>query len=300
MKKLLFISALIFPVLFSSCSKESTTLAPTDEAKTFTRSRNDTTSRKNARSSAVGLGKFNFIAKDISWGGGWLNIIAGRPVEANFPVYWYNKYTYDSDWSPVNGQWIRLGNETGAVIDTDPQGNPWIAKLDGRIFRWDGANWIFVDGIRAQDIAISSNGVVYVTQSGSGNQAIYRYNPNDGSWILIEGMTGARITADDFDQPIVAQDNGGVFVRNFLNGNWYQLGQEKSRDVGCAKWDLYGNGRFSGLYHLGIGSQKNLYVWTHHSGGFWNRPRDTWGVRVDADSEGFAYWLNSNGELYTN
>ena len=64
-------------------------------------------------------------------------------------------------YSRSNNTWKKQNSTSISRIAVDPQGNAWaIAKSDNRIVRFNKNTWGSVAG-KAQDIAISANGMVY-------------------------------------------------------------------------------------------------------------------------------------------
>jgi Tectonin domain len=73
-------------------------------------------------------------------------------------------------------------------IDVDADGNAWVVKKNGEIYKFNGTNWDLITGQLATDITVSPSGTVYITSktyTPPGNN-VYIYNGNN-NWSFILG-----------------------------------------------------------------------------------------------------------------
>jgi hypothetical protein len=139
-------------------------------------------------------------AKDIGIGAnGSVWIIGTNTVSGGYGIYRW-------DWDGENWE----GIDHGAVrIDVDPQGNPWIVKDNGNIYKRVGNKWEQLFGT-AKDIGIGANGSVWIigTNPVSGGYGIYRWDREN--WKGIDG--GAeQISVDRNGIPWVVNSSNHIY-----------------------------------------------------------------------------------------
>ncbi|HRH47602.1 MAG TPA: jacalin-like lectin [Panacibacter sp.] len=67
----------------------------------------------------------------------------------------------------------------------------WVVNGVGQLFKWTGSNWQIQTGITANDVAVSSDGIVWITKSG------IVYNNYGGVWVSKGATLGANIAANN-------------------------------------------------------------------------------------------------------
>jgi hypothetical protein len=95
------------------------------------------------------------------------------------PIYRMRNGKFEEVVSPICG---------ANRIDVAPDGNAWVVKKNGEIYKFDGTNWSLITGQLASDITISPSGTVYITSktyTPLGNN-VYIYNGGN-DWSLILG-----------------------------------------------------------------------------------------------------------------
>ncbi len=114
------------------------------------------------------------------------------------------RYTDDGRWERTSGWGLR--------VDVDPDGNPWVVNNLGHIWYWDGSTWHRIGG-EASDIAVGSEGTVWMVQKETGKVArlrawqkgstealweIYSDFPDDFEAVYIAaGASGQAIVSDN-------------------------------------------------------------------------------------------------------
>lgn len=119
-------------------------------------------------------------AKDVainSDGKIWMVNTAGK-------IYRYNETSWELMPVPTTGlnSVSRIGAGAGQV---------WVATTAGYLFKWTGSNWQLQTGITANDVAVSSDGIVWITKSG------IVYNNYGGVWVSKGASQGANIAANN-------------------------------------------------------------------------------------------------------
>lgn len=108
------------------------------------------------------------------------------------------------------GNWIAV--DGGAVrIAVAPDGNPWVVNESGQIFQRVSGRWQPRPGA-AKDIAVGADGSVWVvgTNPGYGGYGIYKWT--NSNWTAIDGF-GVRIAVDPHGRPWVVNDHGEIYQR---------------------------------------------------------------------------------------
>lgn len=112
-------------------------------------------------------------------------------------------------YSPSGGFTILKWNGTTFVTMTDcsgihiavsPNGIPWVANKSNVVYQFSGnVLWNVVSGVSANDIAIGTDGQVYVTNASTGvagyQPPIYKYNSTTTAWTQLPGIFGTSISA---------------------------------------------------------------------------------------------------------
>jgi len=146
-------------------------------------------------------------AKDIGIGAnGSVWIIGTNPVIGGYGIYRWDK----ENWEVVDGGAVR--------IDVDPNGNPWIVKDNGSIYKRVGDSWEQLFGT-AKDIGIGANGSVWIigTNTVSGGYGIYRWDGKN--W---EGVDGGalQISVDRDGIPWIVDSLNHVYIYREKRSFW--------------------------------------------------------------------------------
>ena len=179
--------------------------------------------------------------------------------------------------------------------------------LDGSIFRWDGQQWVQVDG-RGVRIAVAGDGTAWVVNAAGGIFRLvnnrFQQVPGIGRdiavgsngipWVIGQDFrvhrwqgdnweplqrTGVAIGVERFGTPWVVDPNGGI---HFWSGKGFMTHPGTARDIGA------------GTSVWVIGSDNRLYGIT----------RDGWepvggsAVRVSAGAPGTAWVVNDTGGIF--
>lgn len=104
--------------------------------------------------------------------------------------------------------WYRI--EGGAAaIDVNIDGNPIVATDEGKVFRYDGVNYNYIPNIKAMDLTVCNEGLVYAV---SKDNKVYKLNNEmTGDWKSLSGSVNA-ITCGPFSQPAAVATNGYVYT----------------------------------------------------------------------------------------
>jgi len=108
------------------------------------------------------------------------------------------------------GNWI--GVDGGAVrIAVGPDGTPWVVNDAGQIYHRSGSSWQLLPGA-AKDVAVGADGTVWVvgTNAVPGGYGIYKWTGSN--WAAVDGG-GVRIAVDPHGRPWVLNDTGAIFKR---------------------------------------------------------------------------------------
>lgn len=103
--------------------------------------------------------------------------------------------------------WFRIEG-AGVRIAVDPQGNPWTIGENHRVYHYDGVNWKNVPGFSAQDIAISNDGVVFVS-ADDGNSVGRLVCDELGTWQNLK-VSSKSIAVGPFSLFTSIAENGYV------------------------------------------------------------------------------------------
>jgi hypothetical protein len=147
-------------------------------------------------------------AIDIGVGGGTAWVIGTDNRGGGKGIY---RWT-GSNWQNIPGGAVRIA--------VNPNGNAWVVNNGDSIFEWVGSFWRFIPQVRGKDIAVSSNGTVFVMQP----TRIFSKRPSDFSWSSIDGPSGKtmlRISADSSGNPYVITSEHKLYQ---YNGTlWYEI-----------------------------------------------------------------------------
>lgn len=117
-----------------------------------------------------------------------------------------------SGWAEVGGGAVRIA--------VDPNGNAWVINNADQVYQWTGSGWNYTSAVSGKDVAISSNGTVFIMQSNK----IFSKKPSDTTWSSIDGPSGKtmlRISADFNGYPYVITNDNKLFQ---YNGTlWYEI-----------------------------------------------------------------------------
>ena len=134
-------------------------------------------------------------------------------LESNDDVFEFNPANWFQKWSKIDN-----GSQT-RMIAADRQGNCYVLKNTGNIFRWLGAmNWDLLDNGTGTDQIAASDGRVYALKN-TGN--IFRYW---GQWGMIDDGQGTKQIKGD----------GAFFYALKQNGNTWMFRDER--------WSMVDNG----------------------------------------------------------
>lgn len=89
---------------------------------------------------------------------------------------------------------------SGIHIAVGPNGIPWVVNKSNVVFQYSGTVlWNLMPGVSANDIAIGTDGQVYVTNASSGvagyQPPIFKYNSTNATWAQLPGIFGTSISA---------------------------------------------------------------------------------------------------------
>lgn len=89
---------------------------------------------------------------------------------------------------------------SGFHIAVGPNGIPCVANKSGVVYQYSGnLLWNLVDGVTANDIAIGTDGQIYVTALSTGvagfQPPIYKYDGTNHVWSQLPGIYGTSISA---------------------------------------------------------------------------------------------------------
>ncbi len=122
----------------------------------------------------------------------------------------------DGVLSRWNGSaWQKLGGGGGTRIAVDPAGNPWVVNASNEIWRWTGTAWERIAG-SARDLAISSDGTVFVVGTAPAAGGFQILRRNGAEWISESGAAGTSIAAGPSGRAYLTQDaasGSGLLVR---------------------------------------------------------------------------------------
>jgi hypothetical protein len=95
---------------------------------------------------------------------------------------------------------ITMTDCSGIHIAVGPNGIPWVVNRSNFVYQFSGSvTWNLVSGVSANDIAIGTDGQVYVTNASSGvagyQPPIYKYNSTTATWAQLPGIFGTSISA---------------------------------------------------------------------------------------------------------
>lgn len=307
----IFLCSLLY---LASCSTKEDSVKPEkDQTQTFERRHPGSASNRSARGgyqTGVRFTTATFSARDISVGprSGYDYLWA---VSSDAKLILYSVRPSDSYFNPSSGSWnwINVGYSTSPnsiligglpmyngiypTIDVDNYGLPWVVLGNGKVYQSNYgtfSNSILLTDVTgafaARDVACSSTGAVFVTASTG---EVYKYNFSTKGWDLISGLKGARISADQLGRPWVVVDKGPLYY--YDNGLWINVGNGGWRDVGAATYHQ--------VTALGSGTTKNIFLYDFAS----NSWAQYWGTgfesSVDTDGEGWPYFVNPAGEIWT-
>lgn len=144
-------------------------------------------------------------------------------------------------WSSANRVFIRFPGRLSHIA-VDPEGNPW-GLNGGRIYRFDGKQWLTVPG-SASDIAIGYDGTVMTVDADG---AVYRYDPLFDRFKRTSiDVRGDRIAVDPDGGPWLITQEGVIYrcegigcVRTTLNGVDIGIGPDGSVFMVSADGQLY-------------------------------------------------------------
>lgn len=140
-------------------------------------------------------------ATDIACGGGKTFILGKDNVNGGHSVY----YRSNNSWQKKDGSGVRIA--------VDGNGNPWLVKDNGDVFRSNSTgNWIYVGGQKATDISCR-NGKVFIIgkDSQTGGHSIYQWTGKD-NWVKWIGAA-KRVAVDEEGNVWVVNSNGNIFKR---------------------------------------------------------------------------------------
>lgn len=132
-------------------------------------------------------------AKDVtinSDGKIWMVNTAGK-------IYRYNGTSWELMPVPTTG-WLGAISRIGAGA-----GQVWITNAVGQLYKWNGSSWQLQTGITANDVAVSNDGIVWITKSG------IVYNNYGGVWVSKGASQGANIAANN-KTAFLTQSTGSV------------------------------------------------------------------------------------------
>jgi len=211
------------------------------------------------------------LARDIGIGGplpfSRVNIV-GTDSPTDGVIYGWN----GRDWSNLGGSGVRVA--------LDPEGGRWVVNSRGEIWGPDGQ----VSG-NARDIAIGSNGSVYII--GTDNPS-----PGDGGIYLLQGSRWLNVGG--YGVRVAVDPEGGRWVVNSRGEIWNPDGQKLP---GCGR-DI-GIGYDGSIYIIGcdrVNGRDNgfVYLW---NGRDWENVGG-YGVALSVDALGRPWIVNSLGEIY--
>jgi hypothetical protein len=127
-----------------------------------------------------------------------------------FRSYTYNPAVSSQNYYPNTKTcyWYRV--EGGAQrLDVNPEGHPWVLTDKGDVYAYDGINWHHYDGMVGHDIAISNDGLKYVTSPT--NEIYVLLDQRVNEWTLLS-QRGKEISAGPFNQPWTIGVNNRVYT----------------------------------------------------------------------------------------
>ena len=120
-------------------------------------------------------------AKDVainSDGKIWMVNTAGK-------IYRYNETSWELMPALPTGALLG-GSRIGAGAN-----QVWVVNSNSQLFKWTGSSWQAQTGISANDLAVSSDGIVWIVKSG------VVYNNYGGTWVSKGAFSGANIAANN-------------------------------------------------------------------------------------------------------
>lgn len=112
-------------------------------------------------------------------------------------IYRYN----ESNWELIssNSSWISAPSRIAAGA-----GQVWMADATSHLYKLNGSVWELQPGITALDVAVGSDGIVWVV-----NPSRIVYNYYNGKWISKGASSGANISANN-KTAFLAQSTGSI------------------------------------------------------------------------------------------
>jgi hypothetical protein len=115
-------------------------------------------------------------------------------------------------WNPSRNAFEPFpGSATRLAVG--PEGDPWAIAGDGSVRRFDGANWVDVEG-RVRDIAVGAGGTLYAaTEEG----ILQVWNEATRAWTDVRGVADVAVIAvGPGDRPWVATRAGAIFASDLF------------------------------------------------------------------------------------
>lgn len=119
----------------------------------------------------------------------------------------------------TGGNWQNIPG--GAVrVAVNPSGRAWVINNGDAVYEWTGSGWNYIGVVSGKDIAVSSNGTVFVLQPTK----IFTKKPSDTTWASMDGPSGKtmlRISADLNGNPYVITTENKLYQNN--GTLWYEI-----------------------------------------------------------------------------
>jgi Tectonin domain len=197
--------------------------------------------------------------------------IGGKTTPGGFEIL---RWDGASHWITMPGGAVRIA--------ADPNGNAWVANDAHVILRYDGRQWVGVNGRAATDIGIGADGTIWVigADAAPGGYNIYRSTDAGEHWTQMPGAA-ERVAVDPRGNAWVVNSSHNIFS---FDGRKFGLEPGAAVDVSV--------GADGAVWVTGVDGA--IYRWTN---GGWLK-RSGGAVQISAGPAGVVWVVNAAGQIY--